>query len=354
MTRQVLVPSGIVVFVIWCAAATSGQNLVYNGSFESNLQGYTLSSVPIGVSPMDAAAATDSGSALIVNNYPNRMNGQGIHQCLYGFTFTPGASMVLGGKILLPTGQSNTGWSAVGLNWYTQANCQVAHNLSGPRAEVKTPGTTFQPAAQTYTVPSGAVSAMLVAYVTKSEDGGSLLAFLDDLYVVPVGTTPNSTQIWVPTAAHNTGSGGSAWRTDLEIANPNTTSVSYVIELLKKNQANPAPQRVTYTINAGLTIRYSDVVLDRFAFEGSGALRITPTGGGGGGGGRAPPPPPPPPAGAWSRPAAPTTRQRPAPTASSCPGSRRTRPSSTARRGASCSSPRAPRPPPAIAPTLAS
>ena len=39
------------------------------------------------------------------------------------------------------------------------------------------------------------------------------------------------------------------------------------------------PQRVTYNLNAGLTVRYSDMVLAQFSFEGSGALRITPTGG---------------------------------------------------------------------------
>ncbi|HNX49904.1 MAG TPA: hypothetical protein PKL08_07060, partial [Thermoanaerobaculaceae bacterium] len=43
-------------------AAAVAPNLVYNGSFESNLQGYTLASVPIGVSPKDAANASDSGS----------------------------------------------------------------------------------------------------------------------------------------------------------------------------------------------------------------------------------------------------------------------------------------------------
>lgn len=270
---------GILACAVGGVAVAQGQNLVYNGSFESNLQGYTLATVPIGVSPKDAAAATDSGSALIVNNYPSKMIGQGIHQCLYGVTFSAQASYALGGKILLPTGQTNTGWAAIGLNWYTQPNCQVAHTTSGPRAELRTPASTFQSVVQTLTPPSGAVSAMLVAYVTKAEDGGSLLAFVDDLYVVPIATTPNATQIWVPTAAHNTGTGGSAWRTDLEIANPGTTSVSYVIELLKKNQANPTPLHKSFTLNAGLTVRYPDLVLAQFGFEGSGALRITPTGG---------------------------------------------------------------------------
>lgn len=260
-------------------AAAGAPNLVYNGSFESNLQGYTLASVPIGVSPKDAAGATDSGSALIVNNYPSKMNAQGIHQCLYGFTFAADTSMVLGGKIYLPTGQTNTGWAAIGLNWFRQPGCQDQLPTAGPRAELRTSGSSFQAVQAIFGVPTGAASAMLVAYVTRAEDGGSLLAFMDDLYVVPIATTPNSTQVWVPTAAHNTGSGGSAWRTDLEIANPGTTSVSYVVELLKKNQANPTPLHKSFTLDAGLTVRYPDLVLAQFGFEGSGALRITPTGG---------------------------------------------------------------------------
>jgi hypothetical protein len=265
--------------VLCSISAASAENFVFNGSLDSNLVGYSLASVPIGLSPKDGGSLGDSGSALIVNNYATKNNAQGISQCLHGFTFSSDMSLEVGGKVYFPTGQTNTGWVGIGLNWYTQPNCQTSSQTAGPRVNVRTPNTGFQPFFQLSGVPADAVSAMLVAYVTKAEDGGSLMAFVDDLYVVPVATTPNATQVWVPTASHSTGAAGTSWRTDLEIANPGTSTVSYAIDLLKKNQANPNPQRVTYSLNAGLTARYSDIVLSMFSFEGSGALRVTPTGG---------------------------------------------------------------------------
>ncbi len=85
--------------------------------------------------------------------------------------------------------------------------------------------------------------------------------------------------VYIPATAHVAGAAGTDWRTDLELHNPGTSSVQAQIALLRRDQANPSPQTVTYTVPAGQSLRLRDVLSSAFATTGAAALRITPTGG---------------------------------------------------------------------------
>ncbi len=85
------------------------------------------------------------------------------------------------------------------------------------------------------------------------------------------------TDAYVAGAAHVEGAAGTNWRTDLEIHNPGSIKARFRIALLRKNQANSPPTMQTFNLNAGKSVRYEDVLLEVFGFEGAGALRVTPT-----------------------------------------------------------------------------
>ncbi len=57
--------------------------------------------------------------------------------------------------------------------------------------------------------------------------------------------------VYIPAAAHVAGAAGTNWRTDVELHNPGGTQGQYEIALLRRNEANPQPITVTYTVAPG-------------------------------------------------------------------------------------------------------
>jgi hypothetical protein len=100
----------------------------------------------------------------------------------------------------------------------------------------------------------------------------------DSITVLP-GQVSSGEPLYVPAVAHNSGLKGTQWRADLEVHNPGTIQARYTVELLKAGQDNSAPTSATFTLDPGMSRRYVDVVKDIFGFEGSGALRVTPSAG---------------------------------------------------------------------------
>lgn len=96
---------------------------------------------------------------------------------------------------------------------------------------------------------------------------------------ITVSAAPPDKSLYIPTAAHLPGFAGTRWRTDLEVHNPGTTSATYLIELLARDQENSDPPRATFTLAEGRSATYADVLQAVFSFSGAAALRITPTAG---------------------------------------------------------------------------
>ncbi len=85
--------------------------------------------------------------------------------------------------------------------------------------------------------------------------------------------------LYIPAAAHVSGAAETDWRTDLEIYNPGSQQAGFEISLLEKNQSNPAPATVGFSLVSGMAVRYDDVLNSVFDFTGSAGLRITATSG---------------------------------------------------------------------------
>ena len=85
--------------------------------------------------------------------------------------------------------------------------------------------------------------------------------------------------VYIPAAAHVAGAADTNWRTDVELHNPGSTQAQYEIALLRRDQANPQPNTLTYTVAPGRCLRLNDVLFSTFGFEGGAALRIAPLSG---------------------------------------------------------------------------
>jgi hypothetical protein len=102
---------------------------------------------------------------------------------------------------------------------------------------------------------------------------------------IPIGSEPLEAAravpqvFYIPAGAHASGVAGTNWRTDVEVHNPGTAQAAYTMALLKHGQDNSAPVSQSFTLGPGLSVRYSDVVWQRFAFSGKAALRLTATAG---------------------------------------------------------------------------
>ena len=130
------------------------------------------------------------------------------------------------------------------------------------------------------------------AVVRTTTVGGRLLAYasvIDNLTGDPIfvpaqrirGGVAGAVQapLLIPAAAHAGGAAGTNWRTDLELHNPGGATVVVELDLLPHGQANPSPRSETFSLAAGASQRFADVLMTVFGFDGTAALAVVPTGG---------------------------------------------------------------------------
>ena len=87
----------------------------------------------------------------------------------------------------------------------------------------------------------------------------------------PVFALNSGTDIIVPAAGR-----GGVWVTDLYVANPGDTTVTGSIFWLVRNQGNPSPASITFSLAPGETAVLADIINADFGLaSGSGAFRVT-------------------------------------------------------------------------------
>jgi hypothetical protein len=93
----------------------------------------------------------------------------------------------------------------------------------------------------------------------------------DPTFIVPV---EQSTELWVAAAAFAGGTGGSQWRSDLEIHNPATNNASITLKLLVNQEYQSL---AVVQVASGTSKRRLDVVQNTFGFISStvGAIKVT-------------------------------------------------------------------------------
>jgi hypothetical protein len=179
------------------ATVAHAVNLLSNSGFSTDTSSWTVedpSSASLAFSPLDADSSPTSGSALVRNVSAGPSNGSGISQCVN--TVAAGRTYRFLGKVLFPPGQARTGFAALGLRWWTGANC-TGDTLSQPRLNQNTPNANWVLLTSTPQVaPPGTVSAEFVAFPSKVEPGGELVGQFDDLQLVDELIEANFQGIW--------------------------------------------------------------------------------------------------------------------------------------------------------------
>jgi hypothetical protein len=97
--------------------------------------------------------------------------------------------------------------------------------------------------------------------------------------VMLIQTAATGDELYIPVAAHSSGVGETEWRSDLEVKARGTDPATFTIELLQQDQDNTSPLLATYTVAAGQSIRFEDLLETVFGYTGNAALRLTPTSG---------------------------------------------------------------------------
>jgi hypothetical protein len=175
-------------FLLLGAPPALAQNQLTNGSFATNLTGWPAESAAAttAFSTNDANGSGASGSIAISNVSSGANNGAGVSQCVNGIT--GGASYDYLGKAFIPTGQDRTGTAQIGLRWYAAASCAGGTVGNQPRQSTATVGSWVALSGLSSVAPANAVSAQFVAFPSKVEEGGTLVANFDDLILRPAGT----------------------------------------------------------------------------------------------------------------------------------------------------------------------
>jgi hypothetical protein len=101
--------------------------------------------------------------------------------------------------------------------------------------------------------------------------GGSDVAGSVSLTVNPV---PQPADLYVLAAASVRGTNDTNWRTDLEVHNAGDTAAAFQLCLLRRGNSNLDPTCKSYSLPAGQTRRFLDVVANEFGASGAFALRL--------------------------------------------------------------------------------
>ena len=221
------------------AATADAQNLLTNGSFNGNLNGWTLygeGEITFDAGH-DATGTPGSGSAKLLA--PVGGGGTEMWECV---SVTGSTAYRAGAKILIPSGQATTGYVAVAVNWYAApwcqtslANIQIAHVATTGGAWV-TGDTGF------VTSPANAQGAQIYANtVNQSAAGaGMFQANFDDFYLIP--RAPAFSR-WIPAVIHkDVPSKNAKWRSDVAILNRSSNTAN--LTLTMHPTAGPVSQTV--------------------------------------------------------------------------------------------------------------
>lgn len=174
--------AAVALAVAFAAHPAWGQNLLINPDFDWDVQWWDVEQyVSLTWSPLDASGNPSSGSAEVTNAHPAPNQGTGISQCMNYPPVIPGATYDFSGSALIPDGQSRTGDAMIGLRWYDGPDC--TGNVVGdqPRRSTAVVGSWVRLESLDEIPPAGAVSVLFLAFPSKVEAGGTLVAHFDEL-----------------------------------------------------------------------------------------------------------------------------------------------------------------------------
>jgi len=196
------------------AATAAAQNLLTNGSFNGNLNGWNLGSWSTYDATRDATGVSGSGSAKDL--IPASNGDYVVRQCV---AVTSSTLYKAGGKVLIPSGQTTTGWASVRIQFYSNANCGGPTFGFGETPYLTTAGSWISADTGFVRAPTEAVRASVYVYGANNGTTGAadFQINVDDMYLVAGGA---AYALWLPAVIHkDVPSKNAKWRSDVAILN---------------------------------------------------------------------------------------------------------------------------------------
>lgn len=178
--------SALFLAAVFVTQFASGQVVVSNPGFDADVIGWNaFAEASIVWSPLDALASPSSGSGLVTNMSPTALDATGARQCLEGVTGL--ADYLISANVLVPGGQSETGYTYLVVQWYDGLSCAGANlgfslspGVLNPTVDV------WYRDWGTVEAPSAAQSARLLLMVLKHQDIGTLDAHYDNVEFIEI------------------------------------------------------------------------------------------------------------------------------------------------------------------------
>ncbi len=259
--------SAMMAVAVLGVSLSAAQNLVANGDFDTDVDGWTNMGGGITLSwdgTSDYDGQPNSGSARVLNDYPEA-SSSGVTHCVEDIFGNE--SYDLSAWLKAPTGQSAVGSSSVFVWWYTEPGCTGVQS-SGPSTQYffTSDDWVFHEAPQVQ-APLEARSATVYLSVRKESDGpGEYMVSFDHVSLIGKGVDRRLS--FVPAAGLAFGEAGSFWVTDLEVNNPKTEALTYELWWLPRAENNSKPLKSElFTLNAEESNRHKNVLGEVFGLD---------------------------------------------------------------------------------------
>ena len=180
----------LIAAVLGSAARVASQDLIVNGHFNTDINGWTLAGVGAQLwDPLDWQFNPASGSIRITNTNPVGNQGTGSGQCI---PLTPSGTYEVGTHVRFPSGQAALGFGAAALGWFDNTTCTGTPlaTVNAPPVASTTTNTWVESFMNGITAPAGTVAVAVGPGVLKIGAGGSLAGLFDRVRFGHTGTTP--------------------------------------------------------------------------------------------------------------------------------------------------------------------
>ena len=177
--------ASMLLLALLMGSGDSHAQLLSNIQFDTDVSGWTAGAkATVEWDPLDADASLTSGSALVTNISDTAGDSTGARQCAGGIN--EAMTYQVGAKVYIPSGQTETGWADILVQWYSDATCTDFIGVANTSSVQTATPDTWLPVSGLLQAPAGSQSARVRLSVRKQEDAGSLAAHFDKVVLEPV------------------------------------------------------------------------------------------------------------------------------------------------------------------------
>jgi hypothetical protein len=258
MARRVAGLAGVLFAVALFSAA---QNLIGNGRFDTDLNGWVQTGDVNGTaawSSLDAGGSAVSGSAALTSTHAT--NGALVTQLTQCVPVAAGVEYVLSARVQFAAGETTTGWAETVVYWDSGPGCTNYITGSALLTDKASPGTWIADA-ENFTAPAGAVSALVQLGIDKIEAGGMLSAWFDDVSLAPASAPAETLVGYITVVGSVHGGFGSNFKTAVQLLNPGFSPISGRLVFHPAGVSGSASDpSIGYSLAPAQTFSWDDII----------------------------------------------------------------------------------------------